>query len=192
MPVNLIPVDLSEFESLFRDNTLNEPMTSLVISGEGAAAFSSPVRVEVYELPGISLNFRTPLIPNLAKLASLGVMDDCRVEMLNNSGVIGISEREVVEVTAPAGYLEIRGWAVNVSSVYVQLDGKLYPATYSLPRQDIAILYRTPEAAKSGFTWTYPSWKLGDAVHELSLKMLAPNGSAYYDMARKVRFRIVN
>lgn len=192
VPVNLIPVDLNEFQSLFRDNTLNEPMTSLVISGEGAAAFSSPVRVELYELPGISLNFQTPIIPNFSKLAALGVMEDCRVEMLNNSGVIGISEREVVEVTAPAGYLEVRGWAVNVSSVYLQLDGKLYPATYSLPRQDISILYRTPEAAKSGFTWTYPSWKLGGAVHELSLKMLAPNGSGYYDMARKVRFRIVN
>ena len=192
VPVNLLPIDLNELQSLFRDDTLNEPMTSLVISGEGASAFSSPAHVEVYEAPGISLHFRTPVIPDLSKLTALGVLDDCRVEMLNNYGVIGISEREVVEVTAHSGYLEVRGWAVNVSSVYVQLDGKLYPATYGLPRQDISILYRTAESAKSGFSWAYPSWKLGATVHELSLKMLAPNGSGYYDMGRKVRFRIVH
>ncbi len=192
VPVNLLPVDLNELVPLFRDNTLNEPMTSLVLSGGGAVAFSSPTRVEVYEAPGISLNFKTPGIPDLAKLTALGVLDDCRVEMLNNSGVIGISEREVVEVNDAAGYLEVRGWAVNVSTVYVQLDGKIYPATYGLPRQDISILYRTPESAKSGFTWAYPSWKLGSSVHELSLKMPAPNGSGFYDMARKLRFRIVH
>jgi len=192
VPVNLLPIDLNELQSLFRDNTLNEPMTSLVVSGEGASAFSSPAHVEVYEVPGISLNFRTPVIPDLSKLTALGALQDCRVEMLNNSGVIAISEREVVEVKAPAGYLEMRGWAVNVSSVYVQLDGKLYPATYGLPRQDISILYRTPESANSGFNWAYPSWKLGTTVHELSLKMLAPNGSGYYDLAKKVRFRIVH
>ena len=192
VPVNLLPADLNEFQSLFRDNTLSEPMTSLVVSGAGASAFSSPVRVEVYELPGISLNFQTPVIPDLSKLNSLGVLADCRVEMLNNSGVIGISEREVVEVTAQAGYLEVRGWAVNVSSVYVQLDGKLYRATYGLPRQDIFSLYRTPESAQSGFTWAFPSWKLGGSGHELSLKMLAANGSGYFDMAKKVHFRIVH
>ncbi len=192
VPVNLFPIDLNELQSLFRDDTLNEPMTSLVISGEGASAFSSPAHVEVYEAPGISLHFRTPVVPDLSKLTALGVLDDCRVEMLNNSGVIGISEREVAEVTAHSGYLEVRGWAVNVSSVYVQLDGKLYPATYGLPRQDISILYRTAESAKSGFSWAYPSWKLGATVHELSLKMLAPNGSGYHDMGRKVRFRIVH
>ncbi len=190
VPVNLLPVDLNELQSLFKDNTLNEPMTSLVVSGEGAPAFASPVHVEVYEAPGILLNFKTPVIPDLSKLTALGVLDDSRVEMLNNTGVIAISEREVVQVKDPAGYLEVRGWAVNVSSVYVQLDGKLYPARYGSPRQDIAILYRTPESAHAGFDWAYPSWKLGATVHELSLKMLAPDGAGYYDMAKKIRFRI--
>ncbi|MEO8131052.1 MAG: hypothetical protein ABI822_28395, partial [Bryobacteraceae bacterium] len=104
VPVNLLPVDLDEFQSLFRDSTLNEPMTSLVVSGEGVSAFSSPAHVEIYEAPGISLHFKTPLIPDLSKLTDLGTLADSRVEMLNNLGVIGISEREVVEVKAAAGY----------------------------------------------------------------------------------------
>jgi hypothetical protein len=110
---------------------------------------------------------------------------------MNNTGVIGVSEREIVEVKAPAGYIEVRGWAVNGGAVYVQLDGKIYPSNHGRPRQDIFILYRTPEAAKSGFDWAFPSWMLGNTVHELSLKMLSPDGSGYQDNARKLRFRIV-
>ncbi len=193
IPANLLPVDLNELQSLFRDNTLNEPMTSIVVSGEGSSAFADPVHVEIYELPEISLNFRTPVLPDLTKLIPMGILEDCRIEVLNNTGVIGISEREVVEVKDPAGYLEVRGWAVNgAAAVYMQLDGKLYPANYGRPRQDIFILYRTPESAKSGYDWAYPSWKLGTGVHELSLKLLSPDGTGYYDTTRKVRFRIVH
>jgi hypothetical protein len=191
VPVNLIPTDLSEFQSLFRDNTLNEPMTSIVISGEGSSYFADPVHAEVYESPGISLNFRPTQLPNLEALGARGVLEDSRIEVLNNSGVIGISEREIVEVKAAGGYLGVRGWAVNASAVLVQLDGKLYPATYGLPRQDIAILYRTPQAANAGFEWAFPSWKLGSTTHEIALKMLSTDKTGYYDSPRKVRFRIV-
>jgi hypothetical protein len=192
VPVNLLPVDLNEFTSLFRDNTLNEPMTSLVISGEGASAFADPVHVEVYEVPGISLSFRTPAVPDLSTLTSHGILDASRIETINNIGVIAISEREVVEVKDPAGFVDVRGWAVNASSVYVELDGKLYPANYGRHREDIFILYRTPEAAKSGFDWAFPSWKLGSGVHELSLKMLTPDGTGYYEIAKELRFRVIH
>jgi hypothetical protein len=191
VPANLLPVDLAEFQSLYRDGTMNEPMTSLVVSGEGASAFSSPVRVEIYEAPGISLTFHPPVLPDFSKLTPRGILDDSRIETMNNTGVIGVSEREIVEVKAPAGYIEVRGWAVNGGAVYVQLDGKIYPSNHGRPRQDIFILYRTPEAAKSGFDWAFPSWMLGNTVHELSLKMLSPDGSGYQDNARKLRFRIV-
>jgi hypothetical protein len=191
VPVNLLPVDSNEFQSLFKDNTLNDPMTSFVVAGEGASAFSDPVHVELYEAPGITLKYLPSKTPELSKLSPMGPLDAARIEDMNGAGVIAISEREVVPVEDTSGYLRVRGWAVNVGAVYVQLDGKLYPANYGRQREDIHILYRTPESLESGYDWTFPSWKLGKSVHEITLKMLTADHKGYYDFPKKIRFRMV-
>jgi hypothetical protein len=192
IPLNFLPVDPLDLRSLFQDSKVNERMTSLVIGGAGAGSFSDPLRVDIYELPEVPLSFRTVAMPELTSVTTSGTIDDCKIESLNEIGVIGIAPLEVTEVRDTPGYLSVRGWATAASAVLLQVDGKLYPANYPSARPDIAALFHTSRALQSGFDWAIPAWKLGGSVHELSVKVTSADGADKYDCAQKVRFKMVH
>ena len=198
IPLNFLPVDTSDLRSLFSDNRLDERMSALVLSGEGARFFQNPIRVDIEELPGITLQFHETPALSLKGMGPLGVADAARIEVLNRTGVAGIGPNEVIDVEDTQGSLYVQGWAIDrlggklASAVWIELDGKLYPATYGLPRRDIQALFRDEGSyPTSGFEWMMPSWKLGTSVHELTIKVIAKDGKSYYDAGQHLRFRVL-
>ena len=197
LPLNFLPVDTSDLRSLFADNRLDERMSALVLSGEGARFFRNPMRVDIEEISGITLQFHETPALDLKEMERLGVADAARIEVLNRTGVAGIGPNEVIEVGDTQGSLYVQGWAIDrlggklAGAVWMDLDGKLYPANYGLPRRDIQALFRDEgNYPLSGFEWMTPSWKLGTSVHELTIKVIAKDGKSYYDVGQRLRFRI--
>jgi hypothetical protein len=130
-------------------------------------------------------------VPDFASLRNLGTIDSVRIEMLNDTGASAFSE---VTVPAALGYVRVQGWAAvhdaAPGAVYITLDGKPRPAESGIPRPDVDALFHRSEPMRAGFEWSVPAWDLGKDWHELAVKVMAPDGSGYYDSVRKLRFRM--
>jgi hypothetical protein len=91
--------------------------------------------------------------------------------------------------------VQVSGYAVDllrsdlVESVWIRLDGRLYPATYGLDSEGVAALFRDTKYRQAGFSWIYPSWKLGTAAHTLSLVTFSKSGESYQE-GPVIRFRM--
>jgi len=81
--------------------------------------------------------------------------------------------------------LTVVGWAVDsavkrpASKVFIDIDGKLYPAKYGLARPDVVGALKIPELEKTGFTAAIPS-PPGDMEHRLTVKIVSADGASYY------------
>jgi hypothetical protein len=197
IPLNFLPVDMSDLRSLFADSRVDARMTALVFSGEGSKYFANPIRVDIEELPGITLQFHETPPLDVKGMLRLGVADAARIEVLNRTGVAGIGPNEVIDVEDTQGSLYVQGWAIDrlggapAGAVWIELDGKLYPASYGLARRDIQALFRDEgNYPLSGFEWMLPSWKLGASVHAMTIKVIARDGKSFYDGGQQLRFRI--
>ena len=65
--------------------------------------------------------------------------------------------------------------------VDVVIDGKAYGAAYGGPRQDVASYFSVPGLVKVGFRTVLPTGTLAAGPHILVLRVIAADGSAYYD-----------
>jgi hypothetical protein len=198
IPLNFLPSNLESTSALLRDRQVNEPFDDLVFYGPGTSGFETPFRAEIYEMPGIALSMKTAAALDLSALRSLGTLDTARLESLNNASAAEIPQSEVMELSAKSAMLLVQGWAFDnasrmpASAVFIDLDGKLYPSNYGGDRQDVAALFGSRDLARTGFQWGLPTWKLGRATHEISLKIVSSDGKGYYDAGKKNRFRIVD
>ena len=196
VPLNFLPASLDDARALFEGDPVQDPFSDLVFLGPGAADFSNSFRAEIYEMPGIALPAKPAPALDLPALRYLGLLDTARVESLNHVSAIEVPETEVMELGGHPAMLSVQGWAFDnfarapAAAVFLQLDGKLYPASYGGERLDIVALFRSRSLARTGFQWTIPAWKLGPATHELSIKVLSADGKGYYDVGKKNRFRI--
>jgi hypothetical protein len=88
----------------------------------------------------------------------------------------------------------VKGWAVDnhakdvAGGVYIDVDGKLYPANYGMDRKDVAELFNDPSFRYSGYEGVIAN--LNQGHHLLSLRVLAKDMRAYYKPAQAVAFEI--
>ena len=112
------------------------------------------------------------------------------------NGVDAGGRKEVISVPAPDGYVVVRGWAVDDTSeacpsgIVIELDGKPIPAVQGLPRAEIPLIIKGSQCRTGGFVWGVPAGDLGREPHELTVKVIAPDGQGWYEANRRVRFRI--
>jgi hypothetical protein len=197
VPLNFLPSNLAEAVELFRSGRVLQPADSLVISGPGASNFEPIIPVELYEYVEPVLTYPpSPVAPDLTQRRLRGAGEPSRIETLNYKGVTGIGPNEVIEVPDNSGYVQADGFAVDLlhnrlaESVWMRLDGRLYATTYGLDKAGVAALLGDSKYSRSGFSWVYPSWKLGTGTHTLSFVVVTADRTSYYE-APPLRFRVV-
>ena len=187
--LNALPGDLEGFRRLMSGNAVAQPLSRFALGGEGLQGYKSPPLVEFYELENSAISWEPAApVPDLASYISRGNLD-ARIETLNNEGVVGISSREVLEITAPGGFLRLSGWvaAPAGSEIFVDLDGHLWRAQTGLDRPDIRLLYGAEHAGIEWFTAAAP---LGHFPHHIQLRIVSNEGKYYYTSLQNVAFRI--
>jgi hypothetical protein len=197
MPLNFVPANLTEAAELFRTRTAAQPMDSLVIGGPGLSNFKSDVRVDFYDFPDGTLSYAPlPAAPDVTKLREGGDAQPSRIETLNLQGVTGTAVNETVEVRDTTGYVQADGFAIDsggadlARSVWIKLDGKLYPTEYGVEKPGVAALLGDGKYLRAGFSWTYPVWKLGSPAHTISLVVVSKDGATAYQ-GSPLRFRVI-
>jgi len=101
-----------------------------------------------------------------------------------------------VIVVSDKNALFVLGWAVDdrvhltAGGVEINIDGKLYPATYGLDRPDVAKAYNIPAYGFSGFTASIPVSEIGKGEHLLALKIFTNDKKAYFPSGEKIKFEI--
>ena len=191
IPLNFLPLDLAGAQALFEHDQVMQPSGAIVIDGAGTGSFEPDAVVEVCEISETKLNITKEEYPDFASLSRLEEPYLGRIEQLNGAG----AEAYEVPVSGAQGYLTVQGWAIDpgmsgpAAAVYLELDGKLYRASYGSPRQDIAALFHNPALSPCGFEWTMAAWELGDGPHDLKMKVLTAGRAAYFE-SQKVRFRM--
>jgi hypothetical protein len=92
--------------------------------------------------------------------------------------------------------MKLTGWAVDAENesvaggVYVDIDGKLFPAFYGVERQDVADSYGIPSYRYSGFERAIPLSEIGAGAHELSVIVLSADKTKYYQPDKKVSLEV--
>jgi hypothetical protein len=90
----------------------------------------------------------------------------------------------------------LTGWAVDAKhenaagGVYVDIDGKLFPAFYGIGRQDVANSLGVSSYRYSGFERAIPTSEIGVGTHELSVIVLTNDREGYYRPDQKVAFGV--
>ena len=93
-------------------------------------------------------------------------------------------------------FIWVAGWAVDAANestaggVYIDIDGKLFPAFYGADRQDVANHFGTPSYRYSGFVRAILVPEIGAGAHDLSVVVLTSDKKGYYRPDQKVLLKI--
>jgi hypothetical protein len=187
---NFLPVDMIAARALFHSEPAGR-IDALSLGGPGARYLNPAAEVEIYEAGDASLPPQPPPAPDFSRLERRGVIDTWRFEVLNETGAGAFSE---VSVPDTRGYVRVQGWALAhgaaAAGVYIELDGRPYPAEYGKLRPDIGALFHTGGVPAFGFEWSVPVWNLGKSWHQLAIRIMPRDETGYYDGGRKLRFRM--
>ncbi len=109
----------------------------------------------------------------------------------------GVSQRDrAIVVPEEGSFIKLTGWAVDdenestAGGVYVDIDGRLFPAFYGMERQDVADSLGVPSYRYSGFERTLPVSEIGAGSHELSVVVLTADKEGYHRTDRKVPLEV--
>jgi hypothetical protein len=103
-----------------------------------------------------------------------------------------INDRELVPaklsltIKNSSGFIMVRGWAVDskaqkpAAAVYLEIDGKLYPAFLGLYRKDIKERFQNRAYRFAGFERALPLSEIGPGPHALTVKILTHDKKACY------------
>jgi hypothetical protein len=109
-----------------------------------------------------------------------------------------VDEQPVV-ISKEESFINITGWAVDTDAkdvaggVYVDVDGRLFPAFYGIDtkgRKHVGDLFESPSYRYSGFERAIPLSKIGTGTHTLSVIVLANDRKSYYRPDRQVVLEI--
>jgi len=113
------------------------------------------------------------------------------IESINN---MTVNEEPLILKTDNT--ITIKGWAIDeraqniAGGVYIDIDGKTFPALYGFSRPDIAGAFRRPSYNNCGFERTIPVSYIGSGIHKLSIKILTIDGISYYNPEKEIVFEI--
>ncbi len=138
--------------------------------------------------------FSEPLdLPELSTLSPVSSPTSLAVTIRGD----GVSQQgQTIFVPEEASFVDLTGWAVDdenestAGGVYVDVDGRLFPAFYGADRQDVADSSGVPSYRYSGFERAIPVSELGTGAHELSVLVLTADRKGYYEPAEKVTLEV--
>ena len=138
--------------------------------------------------------FSEPLdLPELSTLSPVSFPTSLAVTIRGD----GVSQQgQTIFIPKEASSVELTGWAVDnenegtAGGVYVDVDGRLFPAFYGADRQDVADSSGVPSYRYSGFERAIPVSEIGTGTHELSVVVLTAGRKGYYEPAEKVTLEV--
>ncbi len=132
------------------------------------------------------------IMPDLADLMVLHSSTNFAIDILN--GLTVNQEKQPLQLHGDS--ITVTGWAVDgdkktdAGGVYIDIDGRLFPASYGLNRPDVAKAFNNPLYQYSGFECVIPGSALIKGQHSLSIKILIKNQPLYYSSEQKIIFNI--
>jgi len=109
----------------------------------------------------------------------------------------GVSQdNQYIVVPKEAPFIQFTGWAVDTDNestaggVYVDVDGKLFPAFYGTDRQDVADHLGVPSYRYSGFERALPISEIETGTHEVSFVVLMLDKKGYYRTDQKMTLKV--
>ncbi len=163
---------------------------ALVLQRLGYNVFSDP-RAQQGFLPPLSA------LSPVASSTFSGGIDALGTDTESDLLRTGQENRPIVVPQEEASFIKLEGWAVDVTNqslaggVYIDIDGKLFPAFYGTVRRDVVRYFRGNRAYKySGFERAIPLSEIGAGSHELSIVVLTPDRKGYYRPNQKVVFEV--
>jgi len=129
-------------------------------------------------------------LPPLSDLSPVASATPSAIDVITG-GEMSQQNRTFV-VPEEGTFIELAGWAVDADNesvaggVYVDVDGKLFPAFYGVERGDVAKSFGDPSYRYSGFERAIPVSEIGDGSHELSVVVLTGDREGYYRPDQKV------
>ena len=120
------------------------------------------------------------------------------LDYINNEAVN--QNDAVIDLQDDKDYLIVKGWAIDkknnnlAGGVYIDINGKLFPAVYRIPLPDVAKSFNNPLFRLCGFERVIPFYSIGKGEYEVSLKILTKDKKAYYvsDKLAKVKIHEVS
>ncbi len=131
--------------------------------------------------------------------ASRYAMPDANLPVLALPAAITINQ---FSLDKQSGAVTAAGWAVDktgqdlVGGVYLQVDGKLYPTYYGMNRDDVADILKnqgllnTDRLRACGFMRVFSLAQLGPNPHQLVMKVLTKDRSAFFKPSDPINFDI--
>ena len=131
--------------------------------------------------------------------ASRYAMPDANLPVLALPAAITINQ---FSLDKQSGAVTAAGWAVDktgqdlVGGVYLQVDGKLYPTYYGMNRDDVADILKnqgllnTDRLRACGFMRVFSLAELGPNPHQLVMKVLTKDRSAFFKPSDPINFDI--
>jgi hypothetical protein len=171
-----------------------QPDEALTESLHPRAAF---VRKTAPVLQGLGYNvFSDPRAGDLSPLSDLSPVDSpAKFGMIVTGD--GVDQRGgSILVPKEGSSVKLTGWAVDGDSettaggVYVDIDGRLFPAFYGMERQDAADSLGAPSYRYSGFERALPVSEIGAGAHDLSVVVLTSDREGYYRTDQKVTLEV--
>jgi phosphoglycerol transferase len=131
----------------------------------------------------------TSMQPEAVNSRAAFQVPQCQGAPLYNVDGIGNATAPLAGKTPQArleGQLTLNGWTIDqdakqpAGGVELVVDGaKTFPATYGIPRPDVAAYFKLPSYELSGFSASISSKDLGPGLHHLALRVLSPSHSCY-------------
>ena len=132
------------------------------------------------------------LPPPLSGLSSAASSTQSRIGSINGTPIR--RQNQPIVISEEAAFVRITGWAVDdkakdsAGGVYLEIDGKRFPAYYGTPTPSLAERFSIPSYQNSGFERTIPTSEIGAGTHNLSLVVLTTDGEEYYRPAQQATF----
>ena len=190
--INFLPVDLFELKLFVGRNQISSNVVNFRLFGEGVTFYQDRIAVEFLALPEADVHSHVPV---LSALTRMHAETPFHIDSINTHLLTSL-DTQTIHVASEEEMLEIRGWAIDADAeniaggVYVDIDGQLYPTIYGKEREDIARYFDMPAYRYSGFQTSLLTSHLRKGEHELSIKILTHNQTAYYQPSQTIRVHI--
>lgn len=130
-------------------------------------------------------------LPPLAALVPLPAQTLFNIDGLNDQMIHPQAQPVIVSNDTP---VFVNGWALDARAeelaggVYLDIDGRLYPAFYGTDRKDVADHFNIPRYRYSGFARPISDLVVGR--HSLSIIILTKGREAYYKPSQTLAFEL--
>jgi hypothetical protein len=196
--INFLPLNLQETEALLSHKQAVNPIQKFWIYGRGYKYYQDKITVEFFKIPELKIEkwMKKETLPSLASLSPLSASTIFSIDAINNYVFKVHNGKKSITLSKDEPFLTVKGWAVDAQAkalaggVYLELDHKLYPASYKLYRPDVAAHFQVPAYKHSGFEGDIPIYELEPGRHILTLKILTKDKKAYYNPPETVVLEI--